>query len=215
MLLIVSGLMVRTFLAMRQVHPGFTRPKRSRRSGSRFRRASSATRDQAARTFESVAQRLAALPGVTSVGISSSITMDGEDNANPLHVEEFPVAPGSVPTLRRFKAWRRDTSRPWATGSPRADRSPGPRSISAPGDCRLRNARARVLGGTGKGHRQTRSRSSGQPWREIVGVTGDEHDDGVNQPATAIVYFPMLSDSYGGGRCRLRCARPAWARLAF
>ena len=34
------------------------------------------------------------------------------------------------------------------------------------------------------------------PWREIVGVTGDERDDGVDQPATAIVYFPMLNESY-------------------
>jgi hypothetical protein len=34
------------------------------------------------------------------------------------------------------------------------------------------------------------------PWREIVGVVGDEHDDGLNRPATAIVYWPMLNDSY-------------------
>ena len=30
------------------------------------------------------------------------------------------------------------------------------------------------------------------PWREIIGVVGNERDDGVNQPATAIVYWPML-----------------------
>ena len=34
------------------------------------------------------------------------------------------------------------------------------------------------------------------PWREIVGVVGDERDDGLNQPATAIVYWPMLNESY-------------------
>ena len=34
------------------------------------------------------------------------------------------------------------------------------------------------------------------PWREIVGVTGDERDDGVDRPATAVVYFPMLNESY-------------------
>ena len=44
------------------------------------------------------------MPGVVSVGISSSITMDGEDNGNPLHVEDFPVAEGAVPPLRRFKS---------------------------------------------------------------------------------------------------------------
>jgi len=34
------------------------------------------------------------------------------------------------------------------------------------------------------------------PWREIVGVSGDERDDGLNQPATSMVYFPMLNESY-------------------
>jgi hypothetical protein len=34
------------------------------------------------------------------------------------------------------------------------------------------------------------------PWREIVGVTGGERDDGLNHPATAIVYWPMRSDGY-------------------
>ena len=29
-----------------------------------------------------------------------------------------------------------------------------------------------------------------------MGVVGDEHDDGLNQPATAIVYWPMLNDRY-------------------
>ena len=40
------------------------------------------------------------------------------------------------------------------------------------------------------------ARNRANPWREIVGVVGDERDDGLNQPATAIVYWPMLNDSY-------------------
>ena len=35
-LLIVSGLMIRTFIAMRQIDPGFTRPEKCRRSSSRY-----------------------------------------------------------------------------------------------------------------------------------------------------------------------------------
>jgi hypothetical protein len=33
-------------------------------------------------------------------------------------------------------------------------------------------------------------------WYEIVGVAGNEHDDGLNQPATAIVYWPLLNEIY-------------------
>jgi hypothetical protein len=38
--------------------------------------------------------------------------------------------------------------------------------------------------------------SSTRPWREIVGVVGPERDDGLNHPATPIVYWPLLNDSY-------------------
>jgi hypothetical protein len=38
--------------------------------------------------------------------------------------------------------------------------------------------------------------SSRRPWREIVGVVGPERDDGLNHPATPIVYWPLLNDSY-------------------
>ena len=34
------------------------------------------------------------------------------------------------------------------------------------------------------------------PWRQIVGVVGNEHDDGLNHPPTAIVYWPLLNESY-------------------
>jgi ABC-type antimicrobial peptide transport system permease subunit len=34
------------------------------------------------------------------------------------------------------------------------------------------------------------------PWREIAGVAGAERDDGLTRPATAIVYWPILNESY-------------------
>jgi hypothetical protein len=45
----------------------------------------------AARTHQSITERLAAIPGVGSVGLSSSITMDAEDNTNPLWVQDVPL----------------------------------------------------------------------------------------------------------------------------
>jgi predicted lysophospholipase L1 biosynthesis ABC-type transport system permease subunit len=41
-----------------------------------------------------------------------------------------------------------------------------------------------------------RVQGPGGRWYEIVGVSGDERDDGLNQPPTAVVYWPMLNDSY-------------------
>jgi ABC-type antimicrobial peptide transport system permease subunit len=36
------------------------------------------------------------------------------------------------------------------------------------------------------------------PWREIVGVVDDVHDDGIHEPAPAIVYWPMLMSKFWG-----------------
>jgi len=38
--------------------------------------------------------------------------------------------------------------------------------------------------------------SPADTWHEIVGVVGNERDDGLNRPATAIVYWPLLNNTY-------------------
>jgi len=196
-LLIVSGLMIRTFVAMRQVDPGFSRPEEVQT----FVIATPATLisdpQQAARTHESVAARLARLPGVASVGLSSSITMDGEDNGNYLAVEEFPDPEGSMPRLRRFKSFAPGYfetmgNRLVAGRSITWSEIYGERPvivISAPLAREYWGEPAKALG------KRVRT-GPDNPWREIVGVVGDERDDGLNQPATAIVYWPMLNESY-------------------
>lgn len=60
-------------------------------------------REQTARTHEQIARRLEQIPGVASVGLSSSITMDGNDSNDPIFVEDFPGPGGRLPPLRRFK----------------------------------------------------------------------------------------------------------------
>ncbi|MCA1649639.1 MAG: hypothetical protein LC753_04920, partial [Acidobacteria bacterium] len=103
-LLIVSGLMIRTFIAMRQVDPGFTRPEEVQTFVLAIPGSLISDPQQAVRTFEGVVEQLARVPGVTSVGLSSSITMDGEDNGNYVAIEEFPDPEGTMVKLRRFKS---------------------------------------------------------------------------------------------------------------
>ena len=38
--------------------------------------------------------------------------------------------------------------------------------------------------------------SSTEPWQEVVGVVGNERDDGLNRPPTAIVYWPLMNQAY-------------------
>jgi hypothetical protein len=97
MLMIGSGLMIRTFVAMREVEPGFTRPEEVQTFRVSIPEQLIGDPQELARTYENIAGRLAQVPGVASVGLSSSITMDGEDNANPLLVEEAPLTEAGCP----------------------------------------------------------------------------------------------------------------------
>jgi putative ABC transport system permease protein len=197
-LLIVSGLMIRTFIAIRQVDPGFTRPEELQTFVLAMPASFISDPQQAARTHLRVAEQLARVPGVTSVGLSSSITMDGEDNGNHVAIEEFPDPEGTMVKLRRFKSvgpgyfetmGNRLVAGRSITWSDILERRPVV-IISEPLAREYWGEPAKAIG------KRVRGSSPRFPWREIVGVSGNERDDGLTQPPTAIVYWPMLNESY-------------------
>jgi putative ABC transport system permease protein len=193
-LMIVSGLMIRTFMAMRQVHPGFTRPEEVLTFRIAIPDGLIADPQQAARAHQSIAARLGQVPGVASVGMATSITMDGEDNGNPIYPEHAPlaqaplrrfksVAPGYFETMgARLAAGRAITWEEILEQRPVV-------MIAATIAREYWGDPASAIG------RRVR-RDVGRPWTEIVGVVADERDDGLNHPATAIVYWPMGSANY-------------------
>ena len=197
-LLIVSGLMIRTFIAMRQVDPGFTRPEEVQTFVIEIPESLIGDPEQAARTFEGVAEQLGRVPGVTSVGLSSSITLDGEDNSNYVAIEEFPDPEGTMVKLRRFKSigpryletmGNRLVAGRSITWSDILEQRPVV-MISEPLAREYRGEPAKAIG------KRVRGSSPRFPWREIVGVSGNERDDGLTQPPTPMVYWPMLNESY-------------------
>lgn len=57
---------------------------------------------QVARLHEQLVHGIEAVAGVQSVGVSSSVTMDGSNN-DPIWIEDFPNAGAGIPPLRRHK----------------------------------------------------------------------------------------------------------------
>jgi putative ABC transport system permease protein len=195
-LLVVSGLMIRTFVAMRQVHPGFIRPEEVQTFQIAIPEDASRDDQRFARTHEQIAQRLAHVPGVTSVGLSSSITMDGEDNANPLFVEHVAIRDGELPPFRRFKSvgpgYFETMGNPVVAGRPITWTDIYQvRPVVVVSEILAREYWKTPSNAVGK-----RVRGFGPTWYDIVGVVGPERDDGLNQPATAIVYWPLLNRVY-------------------
>jgi predicted permease len=197
-LLIVSGLMIRTFIAMRHVDPGFSRPDEVQTFVVAIPASFIVDPQQAVRTFADVAEHLKRVPGVTSVGLSSSITMDGEDNGNYVAIEEFPDPEGAMVKLRRFKSvgpgYFETMGNRLAAGRSITwvdvyEQRPVV-IISEPLARQYWGEPAKAIG------KRVRGSSPRFPWREIIGVSGKELDDGLTQPPTAIVYWPMLSESY-------------------
>jgi predicted permease len=99
MLLIVSGLMIRTFVAMRLMQPGYVRPAEVQTFRVRLPPTLIPDPQQVARTYEAIAERLAHVPGVAAVGLARSIGMDAATLAAPISVEDRP-ATGTPPTRR-------------------------------------------------------------------------------------------------------------------
>jgi predicted permease len=203
-LLVVSGLMIRTFLALREVNPGFTKAEEVQTFRLSIPEALIKDPEQVARTHQQILERLQQIPGVTSAGMSSSVTMDGNDSNDPIFVEELPETSGSMPPIRRFK---------WT--APGYVETMGNRILLGRGiswDDIYNKALVGVISeklareywknpadAIGKRIRQ----APGNPWREIVGIVADERDDGVNKPATTMVYWPLLQRDFYDDKVRV------------
>ena len=192
-LLVGSGLMIRTFQAMRDVSPGFVQPEEVLTFRVTVPEASVADPLQAAYTHEQIASRLEAIPGVTSVGISSSVTMDGWNSSDPILVEEFPSPEGQIPPLRSYEwvgnGYFQTMGNPVIAGRAVtwADvRTAAP--VVMVSESFAREYWPDPGAAIGKRLRQAPE----QPWREIVGVTGNELDDGPAAAAPLKIYWPMV-----------------------
>jgi len=200
-LLVASGLMVRTFLAIRDVAPGFRHPEEVLTLRISIPTAVMKDDSQVAQAHEQIARSIEAIPGVESVGIASSVTMDGNSNNDPIWVEDFPSSDSAIPPLRRHKylgakyietmgntivAGRAITWNDVHSAAPVA-------MISENLAREYWREPARAVG------KRIRRNPKTTDWVEIVGVTGNERQDGSTKPAPAIVYWPMKSQGFEGG----------------
>jgi len=200
-LLVASGLMVRTFVAIRDVPPGFRNPESILTLRISIPGAVIKDDAQAAQAHEQIVHRIEAIPGVESVGIASSVTMDGNGNNDPIWVEDFPASDSAIPALRRHKyigekyvetmgntivAGRAITWTDVNNAAPVA-------MISENLARELWKEPARAIG------KRIRRNPKTTQWVEIVGVTGNERQDGSTRPAPEIVYWPMKSQGFEGG----------------
>ncbi len=102
-LLIASGLMVRSFQNMRNVDPGFN-PDSALAFVIGLPDRGYPTRASAVAAHQAMLDRIAAIPGVTAVSASSCLPLGNACFGNTLRVRNRPVDPGTTPPLAFFRA---------------------------------------------------------------------------------------------------------------
>jgi predicted permease len=196
-LLICSGLMIRTFRALTNVNPGFSAPA----SLQTFRISIPGTMvkedEQVVRTQEEIMHRLAAIPGVTSVGISSKLPMTGGGWHDPIFIENHTYAESELPPLRLFKfispGYFGTLGTPLVAGREITWNDTYTKAhVAVISENLAREYWHDSSAALGKRIRV----STKDDWREIIGVVGDVYDDGVSQPASTAVYWPLMMDHF-------------------
>ena len=198
-LLVASGLMIRTFQTLRNVQPGFTRPGEVQMLRVSIPESVQADAERVARTYNEILEKVAAIPGVESAAMVSSAPLEGFNSNDPVGAEDKTYDPGKIPPIRRFKFISPDYFR--TVGTPLV----AGRDITWTDvfDDRhvvvISDSMAREMWGSSQAALGKRIRVANiDHWREIVGVVGDVYDDGVHEPASTIVYWPMMVSKFWG-----------------
>ena len=200
-LLISAVLMIRTFMAMRNVDPGFSDPE----SMQVMRISIPDTMVRDPRTVlqmqNSILDKLAAIPGVSSTGFAASVPMSGAEPAwNEILVEGKNDA-GDNPPMRLFNFispgyFHAAGTRIVAGRDFTWTEVYGLRPVSMVSESLAREIWGSAQLAVGKRIREF----PGEPWIEVVGVVQDVRENGVDQVSPATVYWPsMVRDIYGPG----------------
>ncbi|WP_321469919.1 ABC transporter permease [uncultured Paludibaculum sp.] len=193
-LLISSGLMIRTFQAMRRVDVGFARPDALQTFRIFVPRELAPKEEEATRMEQTIAEKVAAIPGVTSVGFASALPMDGAPpNWDGILMEGQSYAQGSRPPMRLYLNVSPGLFRSLGTNL-KAGRDftwtdiYGDRKFVLVSEGLARELWDSPEGAIGK---RVRSNDNG-PWREVIGVVADVRHRGAQEPAPAVVYWPIF-----------------------
>jgi predicted permease len=189
-MLVSSGLMLRTFQNLRNVDPGFAAPGTVQTVRLSMQGSGSAGIIGLVGMSEQILERLAAIPGVTSAAYSGSLPMEGAANfivvaeGATYESEELPpsrrimwISPGFLETVGTPLLAGRDFD--WAEVREQRD-------VVLVSASFARESWSSVESAVGK---RIDVGNDGS-WQEVIGVVADVHHDGVDRAAPPTVYWP-------------------------
>lgn len=196
-LLIGSGLMIRTFQAMRRVQPGFTTTETiqtARLMMTELPASEMALLDQ------TILDRLTTIPGVESTSMAFSLPMTGNKAQELILAEDHPYQEGKLPPLRRLvgvaPGFFQTMGVPLLAGRDLTWTDVHEiRPVVLVSENFAREYWGSATAALGK---RLQDPAPGRRWNEIIGVVGDVRQDGVDHEAPSFVYWPLLTRDPAG-----------------
>jgi predicted permease len=198
-LLICSGLMIRTFRALTHVNPGFSQPTQVQtfRVGIPDKQVKDS--ESVVRTFEAMRNKIAAIPGVSAVTVSTSFPMDGNASNDLVYAQDRAYSEGQIPPIRRFAfvipGFFETEGTPLVAGRDFTWTDiykTLPVAIISENFAReYWDSPANAIG------KRIRVATT-DDWREIIGVAANVYGDGVSKTPPSMVYWPIMRVRFEG-----------------
>jgi predicted permease len=204
-LLISSGLMIRTFAALNNVQPGFSRPAEVQIVEVSIPEPQVREPQKVLRMQNDMLEKIQQVPGVHSAAFTSSVTMTGDGSNDVLFARDRVYREGDLPPIRRYvfisPGLHKTMGTPLIAGRDFAWTDVYQRAPVA----LVSESLAREYWGDPAHalHKQIREGMK-DAWREIIGVVGDLHDKGLNEKVSTAVYWPPLLNDFWGERELIR-----------
>jgi predicted permease len=204
-LLVSSGLMIRTFLALRSVAPGFD-PAHVQTIRLTIPNSVAATAAQTAQMQKALVEGLGTIPGVTAASLTNAMPME-ELVPNPTGLSRMPL----LSEHETQQQLRGRVLRVFKQVSPGYFRTSGTRVIAGreytwddvdalrPVVIVSKGLAIEQWGSPAAAHGQRVRPDPNATWRQVIGVVDDVREDGVNRPAPPIAYWPsrLETSSFG------------------
>lgn len=198
-LLVASGLTLRSVRNLRGVDPGFAHPEDVVAVRLYIPTREVPEPARVASIYEAIARRIREVPGVSSVGLATAIPMDGARNVNPFFVQGRDPATQTVSRRHKWIGgdYLRTLDIPLVAGRPITwddvhDRAPV---------AMLSERLAREVFGSPEAAlgQHVAARPDPPVWKEVVGVVRDVHEDGMDQDPPDLVYWPQVTLGFWQG----------------
>jgi predicted permease len=191
-LLVGSGLMIRTFQALKDVHPGFVRAGEVQTLRLSIPDSQVKEEEAVLRMEQAIMDRIAAVPGVQSVALASTVTMTGNGWHDPLYAQDHTYQESQIPPLRLFKmvspGYMKTLGGSLVAGRDFAwDDMYGLHPVAMVSENLARELWGSPSAAIGK---RVRPYAKGV-WREVIGVVSDTRDNGLSQNAPTVAYWPL------------------------